>query len=232
MTTLALMKKNFICPFCKHGYTRESTLLTHSCEKKRRHLAKGEKHVLMGFQAFVRFFQLTQNTKTDKTYEDFIESQFYNTFVKFGSFLSNSQPLYPDKYIDYVIKGGEKIDKWYSDSVYQKYITELIFKESASTAIERSLSFMQEWADSKKEPWNYYFRSVTSARAVHDIKEGKISPWIILNCKSGRAMLENFSDEQLVLVKDFILPALWMKKFKEHPADIEFIKAVVTAGNL
>ena len=54
---------------------------------------------------------------------------------------------------------------------------------------------------------------------MHDIKNGKISPWVILNSKSGKDMLNKFSDEQLDLIAPaFDLP-YWLKKFKQMPAD-------------
>ncbi len=34
-------------------------------------------------------------------------------------------------------------------------------------------------------------------RVTRDIKDGKISPWLMLNCSSGKQMLSQFNDEQL-----------------------------------
>ena len=72
------------------------------CEKKRRHLQKDEKRVRFGHYAFQRFYKLSAGAKKEKTYEDFCNSQYYNAFVKFGSFINNVRPLYPERYIDYV----------------------------------------------------------------------------------------------------------------------------------
>ena len=93
---------------------QEKTLVAHMCEKKRRILQKNEKRVQAGFMAFNRFWTLAQGGKT-KSYEDFCNTSYYNAFVKFGSFLNNTNALYPDKFVDYVIKSGTKLDKWDSD---------------------------------------------------------------------------------------------------------------------
>ena len=66
------------------------------CEKKRRRLQKDEKRVQTGYYAFTRFYKLSAGTKQDKTYEDFCASPYYNAFVKFGSFVNNVRPLYPE----------------------------------------------------------------------------------------------------------------------------------------
>ena len=229
---MAKAPKPFICQYCGNGYSKESTLSTHVCEQKRRHLAKNDKHVQLGYQTYVRFFQLTQQAKHTKTYTDFAKSQYYNAFVRFGSFLSNVNPLYLDRYIDFVVTSGVKLDHWCREELYYKYVLDLIKKESADVAIERSIKTMIEWADTNTAQWNHYFKYVSLNRAVYDIKDGKISPWLVLNSPTGREMLSRLNDEQLGIVFDVMNPEFWARRFKMHPADIEFVKHVVHEGNL
>ena len=102
MTLTSNSDKPYVCNYCGSGYVREKTLAAHMCEKKRRALQKDEKRVRYGFYAFGRFYKLSAGNKKEKTYEEFCASPYYNAFVKFGSFLNNVKPLYPEKYIDYV----------------------------------------------------------------------------------------------------------------------------------
>lgn len=196
------------------------------CENKRRAMQKDEKRVQAGFLVFNRFFRLTQGAKKDKTYEDFTKSPYYNAFVKFGSFINNVSPLYPDKFIDYVIKSGVKIDHWCRDELYETYLYETIKIEPVESAVQRSLQTMMEWGDVSQAQFNHYFNYVNFNRAVHDIKDGKISPWLMLNCKSGKDMLQNFNDDQLSMIAPaFDLP-YWLKKFKQVPADVVLVKEI------
>jgi hypothetical protein len=205
---------------------QEKTLYAHMCENKRRAMQKDEKRVQAGFLVFNRFFRLTQGAKKDKTYEDFTKSPYYNAFVKFGSFINNVNPLYPDKFIDYVIKSGVKIDHWCRDELYETYLYETIKVEPVESAVQRSLQTMMEWGDHSQAQFNHYFNYVNFNRAVHDIKDGKISPWLMLNCKSGKDMLQNFNDEQLSMIAPaFDLP-YWLKKFKQVPADVALVKEI------
>lgn len=224
--------KPYICRFCGSAYTKESTLAVHVCEQKRRFLAKDEKHVSIGYQTYIRFYQLTQKAKTVKTYDEFAKSPYYNAFVKFGSFVSNTNPLYPDKFIDWIVRSGVKLDHWCRDELYEKYVLDLLKTESAETALERSLAHMQTWADSNNSVWNHYFKYVSTNRAVFDVKDGKISPWLILNCKTGKEMLTSFRDDQLSAISNIIDPLFWSKKFKSHTFDLELIKTVVKEGDL
>ena len=211
---------------------REKTLAAHMCEKKRRALQKDEKRVRHGFYAFQRFYKLSAGTKKEKTYEEFCLSPYYNAFVKFGSFISNVRPLYPEKYIDYVVTSGVKLDHWCRDEMYEKYALQLILKEDATTALERSVKSMMDWSEEKEAPWNHYFNYVSLNRAVWDIKDGKISPWLILNCKAGKEMLSKFNDEQLQIVYHVINPEHWALRFKRQPESVRLVKDIAKESNL
>lgn len=226
------MTKPYVCQYCGHGYTKESTLMVHVCEQKRRALAKTERHVVLGYDTYNRFYKLSQNSKGDKTYEEFCKSPYYNAFVKFGSFVSNVNPLYPDKFIDYVIRSGVKLDHWCRDELYDKYVVDLIKTEPVEVALERSVKQMMTWADSHQSQWNHYFLYVSLSRASFDIRDGKISPWLVLNCASGKTMLKKFNDEQLNAVSVVMDIPFWLNKFKKLPADAELVKDVAKESNL
>ncbi|MGY8868427.1 MAG: hypothetical protein ACKVJK_22705 [Methylophagaceae bacterium] len=226
-------EKPYKCDYCGSSYVRESTLAAHMCEKKRRALQKDEKRVRYGYYAFGRFYKLSAGTKKEKTYEEFCKSSYYNAFVKFGSFLNNVKPLYPERYIDYVVTSGVKLDHWCKDELYEKYALEFILKEDVHTALERSVKTMSEWAvEHQPAPWNHYFQHISTNRAVWDIKDGKISPWLILNCASGKDMLGNFNDEQLALVYHVINPEHWAVRFRRLPTDVQLVKDVAKESNL
>jgi hypothetical protein len=229
---MQISDKPYVCEYCNSGYTKEKTLAVHMCEQKRRALQKTEKRVQYGFYAFNRFYKLSAGAKKDKTYEEFCKSPYYNAFVKFGSFVSNVRPLYPEKYIDYVVKSGVKLDHWCRNEMYEQYALQFILKEDVTTALERSVTTMMEWAEENNSVWNHYFSYVSLNRAVWHIRDGKISPWLILNCKSGKEMLSKFNDEQLNMVYQVINPEHWAIRFKRQTADVELVKEVVKESNL
>jgi hypothetical protein len=203
------------------------------CQPKRRALQKNEKRVQLGMYAFNQFYKLSAGAKKDKTYEEFCKSPYYNAFVKFGSFISNVRPLYPEKYIDYVVTSGVKLDHWCKEEMYEKYATNLIKKEGVETALERSVMTMMEWSEENEPaPWNHYFQHVSLNRAVWHIKDGKVSPWLLLNCRSGKEMLSKLNDEQLNMVYNIMDPEHWAMRFKRTPHDVQLVKDVVKESNL
>jgi len=221
------MQLNYKCGYCGKAFTREKTLSVHICEPKRRHLSKNEKHVQLALLTYQRFYEISQNTQKKKPFDDFVGSPYYNAFVKFGSFMANTIPIYPERFIDFVIKSGVKLDHWCRDELYDTYLEELIRIEPADGAIQRTIQTMMDWADDKDAQWNHYFNYVNLNRATHDIKEGKISPWILLNSKTGKSMLQKLNDEQLEIVSPIINPQFWLKKFKTLPADVELVRDVI-----
>jgi hypothetical protein len=205
---------------------QEKTLVAHMCEKKRRALQRDEKRVQAGYLAFNRFWQIAQGGKKQKTYEEFCDTSYYNAFVKFGSFINNVNPLYPTKFIDYVIKSGIKLDHWCRDELYEKYLFEVIKTEPVESSVQRSLQTMMEWADEHDAEFSHYFNYVSLNKAVHDIRNGHISPWVILNTVTGQAMIRNMNDEQLEMIAPAFDIPFWLRKFKEVPADIALVKEI------
>jgi hypothetical protein len=226
------MELNYKCEYCGKLFAKEKTLFVHVCEQKRRHLSKDEKHVQAGLLTFQQFYNIAQKGKAPKTFDDFANSPYYTAFVKFGSFLINTAPIYPERFIDYVIKSGVKLDHWCRDELYDQYISELIKIEPADGAIQRSIKTMMDWADKNNAAWEHYFQYVNLNRATHDIKEGLISPWILLNVKSGKEMLQRMNDEQLEIVGPIIDPKYWLKRFKMMPADLELVKDIVKEAKI
>jgi len=223
---IALVEQPYTCVHCGKSFMKDKTLVAHMCERKRRALQKDEKRVQAGFMAFNRFWQLTQNAKQPKTYDNFADSSYYNAFVKFGSFINNVNPLYPDKFVDYVIKSGVKLDHWCRDELYERYLFDMLKTEPVESAVQRTLQSMMEWGDTNNANYAHYFNYVSLNKAVHDILNGKISFWMILNSAPGKTMIGNMSDEQLMMIAPVFDVPFWMKKFKQSPADVALVQEI------
>lgn len=206
---------------------QEKTLVAHMCERKRRALQEKEKRVQAGYMAFNRFWQLAQGGKKLKTYNEFCDTAYYNAFVKFGSFLNNVNPLYPEKFVDYVIKSGTKLDRWCRDDLYNAYLFEVLKTEPVESAVQRTLQTMMEWGDEHNANFAHYFNYVSLNRAVHDILNGRISCWVMLNSVTGKDMLQKMSDEQLNMIAPAFDVPYWLRKFKEVPADVMLVKEIL-----
>ena len=206
--------------------------MVHMCEGKRRYMQRDERRVQSGFYVYNRFYKITQNAKKEKTYEDFCKSPYYNAFVKFGSFMSNVNPLYPDKYIDWIIKSGIPLDKWCREELYDKYVLDLIKSESVESACERSVQTMVDWGHKNSAAWNHYFSYANLNKIVYDVRDGKVSPWVLLNSDNGIAALKKMVDEQLDTIAPMIDPEYWTKQFRNNREDVDFAKNLIKEAQI
>lgn len=230
--TRRLKISNYKCEHCEKSFVKEKSLMVHICEPKRRYMQRDEKRVQNGFYVYNRFYKITQNAKKEKTYEDFVKSPYYNAFVKFGSFMSNVNPLYPDKYIDWIIKSEIPLDKWCKEELYDKYVLDLIKTENVESAAERSIQTMIAWGEKNNANWNHYFAYANVNKIVYDIRDGKISPWIMINSNSGIKSLQSMNDEHLQIIAPMIDIEFWNNHFMKYKNDLEFVKKLIKEAKL
>lgn len=222
----------YVCQFCSRAFSKESTLAAHQCEPRRRQQQKTEVGVSLGFQAWLRFYELTQGSAKLKNYDDFAQSQFYTAFVKFGRYCYSIKAIKPERFIDFVIKNNLKLDLWASDRVYERYLLELLKTESAEDALARAIEHMQIWAEQENKNYNDYFKAVTTNKLVQDIISGRISAWVVYNCANAAALLEQFTEEQIRLVWLFIDADFWQRKLKDYIGDTEMVKYMLQQANI
>tara|TARA_B110000196_G_scaffold262772_1_gene234779 strand:+ start:366 stop:1037 length:672 start_codon:yes stop_codon:yes gene_type:complete len=219
------------CQYCGAEFKSERTIMVHVCEPKRRWLNKDEKYSRLAFHAFSRFYELTQAVG-NRTFEDFVKSKFYLGFTKFGMHIININAINPEEYVDFVIQNSVKLDKWTSDAVYNIYVQELNRKESADRAVERSILLMQKWGEEYDRPFNKFFKEVSKPLAIHYIKSGRISPWVIFNSDNGAELIDSFSDEELVVINDYLEPSFWTRKFNARVEDVQFVKMILKKAGI
>ena len=223
---------SFVCKYCGREFTSERTINVHMCSQKRRFVDKDLSHVRLGFRTYQKFYEMNmQNAKT-KTYEEFATSKYYAGFEKFGRKMVNEELLEPENYAEYLIRESIKLSDWTKDSVYDIYLKELIKKEPAQRGIVRSIQCMEKWALEKETDWHNYFREVSPQLAIHHIRGGKVSPWLIFLSESGQNLWANLNEEQITLIKDIADPTFWRRIFLKNPEEVTLVQDIVEASNL
>ena len=226
---------SFACKYCNKTYSKESTLIAHLCEPKRRHQQQNETGVQLGFKAYLRFYEITQGSAKLKTYDDFVASPYYSAFVKFGRHLVAIRAVNANSFTDWLLKNNKKLDNWCKDALYLEWLQTYLRKESVQDAIERALKEMQDYADDNDKlinNFNDYFRYGNANRICHHISNGRISPWIVYNCDSGVDFLTLLNEEQIGIIMPWIDPDIWNQKFKDYAADVEWCKDILARAGL
>lgn len=216
-----------ICKFCGVGFSKESTLAAHVCEPQRRHNERNLRGVQIGFSAYRRFFEKTQSYHPLPTYEKFSSSQLYRAFVKFGYYVMRIQAVNPPKFIDYLIDNNKKIDHWCKDKIYGDYIYKYLRTEPATEALERAILYSVQWGEEMESSSEKFFEEGTESRVCYSIATGRISPWVLYNCKSGQSFLDTINEENLKIIWSLIDPDFWQEKFALYKADRDFVEDVL-----
>jgi hypothetical protein len=220
------------CKWCEKDFMSERTLSAHMCVKKRRWADKDMSHIRLSHRAFQMFYEMNTSAKQSKSMEDFIRSQYYEAFVKFGRACQVNQWLEPEKFTEWLIKTGVKLKQWTSDSQYEKYLKEYVKKEPGLKALERTIMYLSEWSKESQIDWQDYFDKVPSTRAVYDIRSGKISPWVIYLSNTGDQLLTRLNDEQVAMIDHIIEPTFWMKLFQQNKEQVSEIKTACLKANI
>jgi hypothetical protein len=216
------------CKYCDKSFRKESTLTVHQCEPKRRWQQEKETGVQLGLRAYLRFYEYSQGSAKLKSYADFVDSPYYNAFVKFGRYCQDIRCINFANFLDWLLKNNKKLDYWTKDSMYSEWLPEHLRREAVQDALERALNEMQNYADGFAD----YFRYGNSNRICHHIATGRISPWVVYNCATGVEFLESLTEEQIGIILPWIDPDHWQRKFKDYMADTEWVKDVLEKAGL
>lgn len=216
-----MTKQEHVCEFCSKSFVKESSLMAHACAKKMRWLDKSNKNVIVAFTSWKRFYHLTQPKRKEKTYKDFVESNFYNEFVNFGRWMNDTSVVHPNTYVDYVIKGNFKLKDWTKNSVYEIYLRELTVKEAPEDALERSIVWIQNWCKQSNIETDKFFETISTNKLVDALRAGRISPWLLFLSLDPQSVMNRFDNSQLKLLDNLLDTKTWHYKLKKYQKDVD-----------
>ena len=226
------LESDTACKWCEKEFRNERTLSAHMCPKKRRWADREMTHVRLGYRVFQMFYELNTVASKSKSMEDFIRSQYYEGFVKFGRSCVRNEYLVPEKFAEWLIKNGKKLTDWCKDALYNEFLLEYVKKETGLRALERSILYLAEWVDDNSTDWQEYFKVVSTPRAVHDIRSAKISPWLLYLSDTGDQLLTRFSSEQVKMIDDIINAKFWMKVFANNAEEVNAVRTACEAAGI
>jgi hypothetical protein len=228
-------KPTYKCKYCDKAFAKETTLIAHQCEPKRRWQQEKETGVQWGLRAYLRFYEYAQGGSKQKSYADFVSSPYYTAFVKYGRHQVALRNVNFNSYTDWLLKNNKKLDYWTQDKLYVDWLNDYVRKEAPQDALERALTEMQDYADTHtdlKNGFRDYFRYGNANRICHHITTCRISPWVVYNCDSGVEFLDQLDETQVAMILPWIDPDYWQTKFKDYPADVAWCREVLGVAGL
>lgn len=230
---LSLVQMTYKCRYCAKDFVKETTLMSHMCERKRRFLAKDDKQNRIAYQSWLLYRRLSMaNIKKDKPYEDFIDNSLFTGFMKLAKYMIDMNLEKPEEFVKFIVLHSVKMHDWTKIFVYEEFIREKIKNETADRAVERSLLNMKGWAERTGNNWNEYFASVSTVDAVQDIKMGRISPWCTFATDQGSRLIDRLEPGQIQALIDFLNPQAWKVKIKRQQEDADWVQEVFNKAEI
>jgi hypothetical protein len=219
---------SFVCNHCDRSFLKESSLIAHSCEQKLRHLERNETGVQLGYQAYLKFYEITQGSARLKKWEDFVRSAYYKAFVKFGRHCQAIRAINIPRFITWVIEKNQKLDHWCKESVYSDYLLQLLHTEPMQDAMVRALEQAIAWQEETGNPAHDYLRYGNPNVVCFAITTGRISPWVLYNTASGEEFLNKLSADLISMIWPMINTDIWQKRFQDYHADAMYVREILT----
>jgi hypothetical protein len=209
------------CEYCGKDFKRESTLLAHICEKKRRWLAKEFPETIAGFDAFDLFYRLSMQHKP-KEYQDFVDSQFFSAFVKYGSYCINTRVIDAEAYTRWLVRNQAKLKDWPTDRMYMLFVRDHVKKETVDRALERFVEHA-----SKTSYFETFWENAGGYVIADWVESGKISPWIIICSRRAQSALNAMNEECFNRVANSIDAGHWGRKTQQSPQDAAWVRHII-----
>ena len=228
------LNKPHTCEWCIKSFARETTLVSHACEPKRRWDNKNTPPVKIGYAAYNMFYQWNTPTPMthQKTYNEFISSNLYTSFVRFGEWCIEQKVQEIEQYVKFLLKEKIKWKQWADLNVYSGFLAEILRTETPESGLARTLKHIQKWSEDQNIDWKEFFKKVNSNVAVDWISQGRISPWMLYNCETAVGFFERCNEEQLLMIQKVAPLKQWKVRLLRNKQDADLIKSVLADAGM
>lgn len=215
------------CEHCNRVFHRDSTLLKHMCEQKRRWLDRDRPGNRIAWVSWQQYYRTCHPNKRNLEYTDFQRNAYYLAFVKFGNYCVDVRVINPSAYVSWLIRNRTAIDNWVSDRTYTKYLVEYLRVEDSMEAVHRSMDCLLTLSQEQGVALKDTFRYVNPNRICHMITTGQISPWVLYNSQAGKDFLSNLNTDHVSLVMDYIDPERWQIKLFRSESEVKQVQQLL-----
>lgn len=217
------------CPYCEKTFARESSIAKHTCERKRRYLAKDEPASRLGFVAFLQFWEM-HHRSSNQTFDTFIRSPYYLGFRKFGLYCTQIRAINPESLVRWLLKNNHPLDRWNRDSLYTDWLIEYLQREAVTDALTRSIESAIDWASATDMQPQDLLRYANTSRLIQLISTGRLSPWAVYCTESGQQWLSKLNGTELQLIWPYVDAEIWNKILLDRVEDRIYSTDILSRG--
>ena len=222
--------EKFGCEFCGRDFIRETTMMKHLCENKRRWQDRDRHGNRIGFQTWLQFYEKNTASLKKRSYLDFTKSSYYVAFVKFGTYCAEAKVINVARYVDWLLREKVRVDNWAQDSSYTKFLIEYLRTEDPMDSIARSIETTIKLAQEESIQTKDCLRYCNKNKVCYAVTTGKISPWMLFHSESGIKFIESLDNTQQKMILEYINPEQWALRFLRDKDNVAQVKELMKAG--
>lgn len=215
----------FECKFCGQKFKYESRFLKHKCKEMQRH---EEMHSITGEFAFALYKRwLEKKSHAVIRRASFINSSYFNTFIKIAEFLKQVDIVRPSMYVDFMVRKKISPAFWTRNEVYVSFTEYLDRNIPPSNLISITVDTILEEAEKHDVDSSELFDVISSADVLHLLEMRRLSPWLLTFSMKFQVFYKNMNISHREIVSTYFNSDIWKKKFEEHPRIVKKSKIIV-----
>lgn len=200
----------FKCSYCGRTFVRERSWESHLqvCPVK---MKQDRAKTPIGIAAFSFYAQWRKGKGHGKVdQESFIDSRFYNVFVKFAEFIIDKSIPNPEMYVELMITRKIDPSMWCHSSSYSEFFKWYTRRYHPYNQVEDTVEFLSKLSEQHGVDLKTLIEGMSVEQVVQYIRQRKISPWVFVNSAVLKSFIPNLDSQQ--------------KKILEVVLDLPFIK--------
>lgn len=214
------------CKYCEREFARIATVSTHKCQPRERfiYITKTVKGVA--------FYNLYKQYCGSKRYRvlphiEFTSSTLYTFLHKGYEFARKKNIPNIGIFFEYTVKKGIPVQLIGFEETYQEYLTYIDTEMEPSDCIEQSISWIIRHCNKMDVEPSKFFNHINTNTLLHDIKQRRLTPWILLSSEKFRTKMLNSSPEQYNVFSYYVNLIAWKHKMKTDSVTLSLAKRVV-----
>lgn len=217
---------NYQCKFCEKRFIKESWYLAHKCKQMRR----AETLQSVDGQAAWDTYQtwmLFQKKVVSRT-ESFIDSRFFNSLLKFVKW--SRDVGIPDRkiFIRFMVEQNISPLIWTNDEIYTSFLEYFDLRVAPLDHVRIAVDTLLDLCEEYECEASHIFEKIDPNVVIINLRQRKLSPWLLLNSKAFRHMFANRTTEhQKIVLQTLIRYDHWKKQFDKNKSVLDEIKIII-----
>lgn len=204
---------------------REAAYLDHVCQQMQRTQQMKSTEGVAAWMAYSSWLKFMGKKVPPQS--GFISSKFFQSFIKFAAFCKTTRLPNVESYIRHMVKYDIPPVIWTSSAIYTEWVRVNSTERSPSKLVQQTAVFLCNAAEKQQCDVSEIFSHTTSGELSQWIREGNVSPWLLLTSTKFKTWYKTLDDDDKDNMARVVDVAEWIEKLQANPNTVAKTKAIV-----